>query len=87
MYGIWVDRGRGIVVCSTLPVHHSWAGTDGTGLALLDILSVQLWEADSARMAWASYVKPYLALAELTRRRLRLGGQSQWLYTGAELIL
>jgi hypothetical protein len=32
------------------------AATDETGLALLDVLSFQLWEAHSAGMAWASYV-------------------------------
>jgi hypothetical protein len=53
VYGIWVDRGRGIVVS---PLHHLAARVeaDVVGFALLDILSVQLWQADSAWMAWAS---------------------------------
>jgi hypothetical protein len=53
VYGIWVDRGRGIVVS---PNHHLAARVeaDVVGFALLDVLSFQLWQADSAWMAWAS---------------------------------
>lgn len=56
VYGIWVERGRGIVVSLISPSHPMQGTNRGTGLALLDVLSFQLWKADSARMAWASYV-------------------------------
>jgi hypothetical protein len=40
-----------------MPTHYrEQATTNGTGFALLDVLSFQLWEADSTWMAWASYV-------------------------------
>lgn len=52
IYGIWVDRGRGVVVRT----FGRWSSY--LGLALLDILSFQFWKAYSFWMAWTSYVDP-----------------------------